>query len=359
MNLSIPDLSLVVLLGARMAGALPADRHDEIDRRLRAGGITVVDATGATRQARAELVVLAKRRSATPVAVAVGATEWSLREQGFRRVHVLADQAAVDAVRFEVERLPNDLRELTGPFDAIGDVHGCRVELEELLRDLGYGIVHDDRLRAVDAVHPDGRTVLFVGDLVDRGPDTPGVLRLAMGMVAAGRALVVRGNHEDKLVKALRGNDVRMTHGLAESMAQLGRESAGFRGRVLEFCSGLVPHYVLDGGALVVAHAGLPEKYHGRESSRTRSLAIWGENTGEVDEAGNPVRYPWAEEYSGAATVLYGHTPVAEARWVNGTMCLDTGCVFGGRLSALRYPEREVVWVPARRRWFERAGKLV
>lgn len=114
MNLSIPDLSLVVLLGARMEDALPADRHDEIDRRLREGGITVVDATDLDRRARAELVVLAKRRGATPVAVAVGMAEWSLREQGFRRVHVLADQGAVDGVRFEVERLPNDLREVGG-----------------------------------------------------------------------------------------------------------------------------------------------------------------------------------------------------------------------------------------------------
>ena len=358
MNLTIPDQSLVVLLGARMPGALPVDRHDVVDRRLRAGGITVVDATGASREQRAELVVLAKKRNATPVAIAVGMTEWSLREQGFRRVHVLADQAAVDAVRLVAERLPNDRREETGPFDVIGDVHGCRVELEELLRELGYVVLHDDRGRAVDARHPRGRKVAFVGDLVDRGPDTPGVLRLAMGMAAAGNALCVRGNHEDKLVKALRGNDVRRTHGLAESMDQLGRESAGFRQRVLEFCDALVPHYVLDGGALVLAHAGLPERYHGRESARMRSLAIWGENTGVSDDDGNPVRYPWAEEYEGEAVVLYGHTPVADAKWVNGTLCLDTGCVFGGKLTALRYPEREIVSVPARRTWFERPGKL-
>ncbi len=354
----IPDLSLVVLLGARMPGAVAVDRHDEIDRRLRAGGLTLVDATGASRARRTELVVLAKRRNATPVAIAVGTTEWALREQGFRRVHVLPDQAAVDAVRLVTERLPNDLRRDTGPFDVIGDVHGCRVELEELLRELGYLVAHDDRGRAVDARHPAGRKVAFVGDLVDRGPDTPGVLRLAMGMAAAGNALAVRGNHEEKLVKALRGNDVRRDHGLAESMDQLAEESAGFRQRVLEFCDALVPHYVLDGGALVLAHAGLPEKYHGRESSRMRSLAIWGENTGDVDDAGNPIRYPWAEEYEGQATVLYGHTPVAEARWVNGTLCLDTGCVFGGKLTALRYPESEIVSVPARRTWFARSGKL-
>ncbi|MBW4719195.1 metallophosphoesterase [Saccharothrix sp. SC076] len=248
------------------------------------------------------------------------------------------------------ERPPHDLRHETGPFDVVGDVHGCHTELVHLLRELGWHVEPDG------AHHPDGRTAVFLGDLVDRGPGTPAVLRLVMGMVAAGTARVVRGNHEDKLVRALRGREVTVRHGLEKSLAQLAGESDGFRRDVLEFCDALVPHYVLDGGRLVVAHAGLPERYHGVESARMRGLAVWGRTTGEVDARGFPVRHPWAEEYRGAATVLYGHTPVEEARWLNGTLCLDTGCVFGGRLSALRYPEREVVSVPARRAWYPRQG---
>ncbi len=243
---------------------------------------------------------------------------------------------------------PNDLRHLTGPFDAIGDVHGCHTELAHLLRELGYHVEPDG------AHHPDGRTALFLGDLVDRGPDTPGVLRLAMGMVKAGTAYAVRGNHEDKLVRALKGREVKVGHGLERSLAQLAAETPEFRREVLEFCDALVPHYVLDGGRLVIAHAGLPERFHGVESARMRSLALWGVSTGELDERGFPLRHPWAEEYRGAATVLYGHTPVEEPRWVNGTLCLDTGCAFGGRLTALRYPERELVSVAARRTWYER-----
>ena len=207
----------------------------------------------------------------------------------------------------EYEKAYNDKRELTGPFDIIGDVHGCHGELVTLLTRLGY-VVTDD-----GAHHPDGRTAVFVGDLVDRGPDTPGVLRLVMGMVAAGTALCVSGNHENKLVRALDGRDVKVSHGLAESLAQLSEEPEEFRKAAREFMYGLVSHYRLDGGKLVVAHAGLKEEYQGRSSGRVRSFCLYGETTGETDEYGLPVRYPWADDYRGAATVVYGHTPVPDS----------------------------------------------
>lgn len=234
-----------------------------------------------------------------------------------------------------------------GPFDVIGDVHGCRAELESLLALLGYAVARDGDGRACAARHPDGRRAVFVGDLVDRGPDTPGVLRLVMGMSAAGAALAVPGNHDDKLRRALQGHDVRIGPSLAGSLTQLAAEPRGFLEDVADFLGGLPAHLVLDGGALVVAHAGLPERYHGHTSPRVRALCLYGRSTGERDEHGFPVRYPWAQEYRGRAAVVYGHTPVVEPEWVNGTLCLDTACVFGGRLTALRWPERQVVSVPA------------
>ena len=148
---------------------------------------------------------------------------------------------------------------------------------------------------------------------------------------------------------------MQVTHGLAETLEQLSAEPPEFTTEVREFCDGLVSHQVLDDGKLVVAHAGLKESYHGRASGRVRSFALYGDTTGETDEFGLPVRYPWAEDYRGRATVLYGHTPTTELTWINNTLCLDTGCVFGGRLSALRYPERETVSVPAERVWYEPA----
>ena len=277
-----------------------------------------------------------------------------LGREGFRKVHVLGPDDIERAV-VTYEKQYNDRRDDRGLFDVIGDVHGCRAELEQLLGELGYELRRDESDRPVDAVPPAGRKAVFVGDLVDRGPDSPGVLRLVMGMVAAGHALCVPGNHEKKLVNALRGRNVQVTHGLERTLAQLEAEPVEFRAAVEAFCDGLVSHYVLDDGALVVAHAGLKESLQGRSSGRVRSFALYGDTTGETDEIGLPVRYPWAEDYRGRAMVLYGHTPVPTPEWVNNTLCLDTGCVFGGRLTALRYPQRELVGVAAQRTYYEPA----
>ncbi|HZG05014.1 MAG TPA: polynucleotide kinase-phosphatase [Streptomyces sp.] len=363
--------------------------HYIVGKRLAAGRLTVVDATNVQTEARRRLVALAREHDVLPVAIVLDVPEnvcaernaarpdradmpahviprqrrelrrslRSLEREGFRKVHVLRGVEEVETARIELERRYNDLRHLTGPFDIVGDVHGCRAELETLLGEkLGYAIERDAAGRAVDARHPEGRTAVFVGDLVDRGPDSPGVLRLVMGMVAAGHALCVPGNHENKLGRYLRGRAVRHTHGLAETVEQFRKETADdpeFPARVSAFIDSLVSHYVLDGGALVVCHAGLPEKYHGRTSGRVRSHALYGDTTGETDEYGLPVRYPWAEDYRGRAAVVYGHTPTPRATWLNNTICLDTGCVFGGALTALRWPERELVDTPAERVWYE------
>jgi len=353
--------------------------HHIAGMRLAAGRLTVIDATNVQPEARRELIVLAREHDVLPVAIVLDLPEKlcaernadrpdrdfgahvlrrqrgqlrrglsGLRREGFRTVHVLRTPEEVDAAAITRTRLFSDLRHEAGPFDVIGDVHGCRAELEQLLTTLGYELERDAAGRPAGARHPERRAV-FVGDLVDRGPDTPGVLRLVMGMVAAGTAFCVAGNHEVKLLKALRGKNVKRSHGLDASMEQLDREPEEFRAQVERFIDGLIGHYVLDGGRLVVAHAGLVERYHGRASGRVREFCLYGQTTGETDEYGLPVRYPWAQEYRGRAVVLYGHTPVPAAEWLNNTLCLDTGCVFGGRLTALNYPERSVVSVPAAR----------
>ncbi|MET9220053.1 polynucleotide kinase-phosphatase [Streptomyces sp. NPDC003300] len=418
-TLPVTDLSLVVLIGATGSGkstfaarhfkptevissdfcrglvsddendqSVSADAFDVLHyiagKRLAAGRRTVVDATNVQAESRRELIKLAREYDVLPIAVVLDVPEQvcvarnagrpdraslprhvvqrhqrelrrslrGLEREGFRKVHVLRGTEEIDSAEIVTERRYNDLTHLTGPFDIIGDIHGCSSELETLLAELGYA----------DGTHPEGRTAVFVGDLVDRGPDSPGVLRRVMGMVEAGTALCVPGNHENKLGRYLKGRQVQQTHGLAETIEQLEREDARdpeFRKRVAAFIDGLISHYVLDGGKLVVCHAGLPEKYHGRTSGRVRSHALYGDTTGETDEFGLPVRYPWAEDYRGRAAVVYGHTPVPNTSWINNTICLDTGAVFGGKMTALRWPEREIVDVPAERVWYEPAKPLV
>jgi protein phosphatase len=275
-----------------------------------------------------------------------------LREERFHCIYTLTSPEAVEAAAVERRPLPVDRRGDAGPFDLIGDVHGCLAELVALLEQLGYRVsaVADADGRPGYAVRPPpGRRVVFVGDLVDRGPDVVGVLRLAMGMARDGAALCVIGNHDDKLMRKLQGRDVKVAHGLAASLEQLAAESDAFKERVRQFFEGLPSHCVLDGGRLVVAHAGLPAALQGRMGNAARNFALYGDLDGRIDADGLPIRRDWAAAYHGRAAVVYGHTPVAEPQWVNRTINLDAGCVFGGRLTALRYPEGDLIAVPAAR----------
>ena len=223
--------------------------------------------------------------------------------------------------------------------------------LQELLLKLGYSVNRTDETEknfGFSVIAPENRKVIFVGDLVDRGPDSPSVLRLVMSMINSGVAFCVPGNHDLKLQKYLNGKSVQLKHGLELTVKQLESETTQFKSIVEKFLYGLISHFVFDNGKLVVAHAGLKEEMQGRGSGAVRSFCMYGETTGEIDEFGLPVRHNWAKEYRGKAKVVYGHTPVPEAEWLNKTIDIDTGCVFGGKLTALRYPEEELVSVKAK-----------
>ena len=353
-----------------------------ISMRLKKGLLTVADATNIQPDARKKLISIARSFHVLPVAIVFDMPQElcetrnqqrtdrnvpphvirrqlqdlkrslrSIKKEGFVKLYTFRSEEEANAVPPIVrEKLYNDKAELHGPFDIIGDVHGCYEELIELLQKLRYIIVEtadDGTNYGLKVSHPENRTVIFLGDLIDRGPASPAVLKLVMSMVRSGTALCVPGNHDMKLHKKLTGKAVQEKHGLAETLRQLEGETDAFKNDVKEFLYGLVSHYVLDSGKLVVAHAGLKEEMQGRGSGAVRSFCLYGETTGETDEFGLPVRYNWAAEYRGRAKVVYGHTPVPSAQWLNNTIDIDTGCVFGGSLTALRYPEEELVSVPA------------
>ena len=369
--------------------------HQLAAKRLELGRLTVIDATNVQAESRKPFVELARKYHCLPAAIVFDVSEKvchernrahsdrtfgphvvrnqrsqmkrslrSLRKEGFRYVYTIERPEDADVATVERTPLWNDRRDDHGPFDVIGDVHGCCSELESLLSNLGYrldGMATED-LAPNDGpvyVHPEGRKAVFVGDLVDRGPRNLDVIRIVRNMVRRGSALCMPGNHDVKLVKKLRGREVRFTHGLAQTLGEFealpDEERVRFSTEVADFLDGLVSHYVLDAGKLVVAHAGLKESMQGRASGAVRDFALYGDTTGETDELGLPVRLDWAKEYRGRASVVYGHTPVPIPEWLNNTVNIDTGCVFGGKLTALRYPEREFVSVPAARVYCEPA----
>ena len=421
MKITIPELSMVTMVGASGCGkstfarqhfkateiissdfcrGLVADNENDqtatgdafevlhfiARKRLAAGRLTVVDATNVQMEARKPLVALAREYHVLPVAIVLNMPEKlcqernqsrpdrqfgphvvrnqsqqlrrsirGLEREGFRHVFVLSSPEEVASATVTRQPLWNNRKDEHGPFDIIGDVHGCHDELVALLTKLGY-----EPAAAGAYKHPQGRKAVFVGDLVDRGPKIPETVILVKGMVDAGDALCVPGNHDVKFMRAVWGKDVQITHGLGDSLKQFEEADKHWHGLsriAAEFINKMISHYVLDDGKLVVAHAGMKEEMQGRGSGKVRDFALFGETTGEIDERGLPVRYNWAAEYRGKAMVVYGHTPITEPEWLNRTINIDTGCVYGGQLTALRYPERELVSVPALRTYYEPARR--
>ncbi|MCL1918475.1 MAG: polynucleotide kinase-phosphatase [Peptococcaceae bacterium] len=413
MRIEIPEIAVVALMGASGSGKstfakqhfkptevlssdyfralISDDENNQLvsaqafetlyyvaNKRLELGLFTVIDATNVQKEARASVLRLAKEQNCHAAAIVLALPEnicqerngqrpdrdfgghvirrqseqlrrslKYLKKEGFRYIYVLKSEE--DIADVEIVRTPlwNNKKGEPGPFDIIGDIHGCYNELCSLLDKLGYSVNQE----ICTAVPPEGRRAVFLGDLCDRGPHNVEVLRLVMNMVQSGAAYCIAGNHDVKLLRKLRGSNVQLTHGLDKTVDQLSSQSEDFIVTVKTFLDDLISHYVFDSGKLVVAHAGLKEKYQGRGSGRVRSFCLYGDTTGETDEYGLPVRLPWANEYRGKAMVVYGHTPTPDVEAINNTFCIDTGCVFGGKLTAFLYPEKETVQIDAEREY--------
>ncbi len=428
MYIKIPELSLVLLVGASSSGKssfarkhfkaseiissdfcryLVSDDENDLNatndafdvldfiarKRLKRGLLTVIDATNVRPEDRKKLINIAKDYHTLAVALVFDMPEKVLLQRHANRIdrnfhkniiinHKINLQKGLKKIRFEGfintiifkneeeinlvegitrEKLWNNKKDETSPLDIIGDVHGCFLELKALLEKLNYKIdinhaqnaevidknINENTYKPFIIQNPDNRKVVFLGDLTDRGNYSPDVLRLVMQMVEEEKAYCVMGNHDAKLLKHLQGKNVTLTHGLDKTVAQLAQETPQFNEKVKLFLQGLISHYIFDNGNLITAHAGIREEMQGRGSATVKNFCMYGETTGEIDEFGLPVRYNWASEYQGKGMVIYGHTPIPQPQWLNNTLNIDTGCVFGGNLTALRYPEKELVSVPA------------
>lgn len=372
MRIALPEFCLIILKGAPLPLLSAfAERHFASDaivneqaldaeivlgQRLAHRKLVALPFSGSAQIAQSDALALAKKYHAAAFSIDLSAhgeaTDCVSHHDKAHRFHAIYDvprEVALESVAIDLHRIPGDKRDETGGFDIVGDVHGCADELEDLLGALGYRLDWTNgATKDVRITPPRGRRLVLAGDLVDRGPRTPDVLRIAMAACEQGVGFCVPGNHDAKFLRWMLGRDVKLNHGLGQSAEQMALETQDFHDRVRTFISGLDLYFWCDEGRLLISHAGIREDFIGRLSKRIRRFCLYGDTSGEKDETGLPIRYHWAAHYQGPVTLVYGHTPVATADWVNNTLCVDTGCCFGGKLTALRWPEREILSVPAR-----------
>lgn len=374
-KISVPTYSVVVAIGGKRAPfaevldlvpfhASPwnIQKPDQSEEALRATlkehGSARVAIKHAHPKAIRDVVAIARKHGANAIILRLpGAPNI---EDGASKAHAVYDVMSEDAVSFEIVPMPSDMRHLTGPFDMIGDIHGAVDELEELMTMLGH-MVDGKPVR-----HPRGRIPVFLGDYTDRGPRNVDALNLVRAYTQLG-GIAVAGNHDVKASKALRGRDVRIAAGLEMTLAEAARQSEEWRLGMADWIDSLQTHLLLDGGKLVVAHAGLDEEHHGRHTSGATAFALYGKSLDggkTLDDDGFPAALDWALEYKGTATVVHGHVVHPKPRVVaneNGgaVVSVDTGVVFGGSLSAYRWPERDFVEVKAHQTWFSPKGRQV
>lgn len=228
-------------------------------------------------------------------------------------------------------------------YDIIGDIHGCFQEFQELTKKLGYD------WKSGIPVHPNRRKLVFVGDLTDRGPQSLKIIEVVYHLIGRKLGHYVPGNHCDKLYRFFRGNPVKIAHGLettVEEYEQISKEKQlEIKQKFMSLYENAPLYKVLDNGNLVVAHAGIREDMIGKNDRKVKTFVLYGDITGKTNPEGTPERRDWAKKYNGKPLIVYGHTPTLKPRWMNNTINIDTGCVFGNRLSALCYPEKEIVSV--------------
>lgn len=274
-----------------------------------------------------------------------------IKKKPYRRVYLLGED---ELQVLNTSRLENPLFIDVGTgIDFIGDIHGCFDEFIEILSKLGYQ-ENDEGYY----IHPEGRKILSLGDVVSRGPKSIETLQFFQKLVAAGHAYMIDSNHGWKIARWLDGKNVKMAHGdenvaaeFEEYERKYGSEAAEkLKGQIKELLLEAKSHYIIRKNgvnAVVAVHAGIKDHYNGKQSPRISDFCRYGDSEG-LDENGKPIRKDWSISHKSSELILWGHDPKPQPLLVNNTLNIDQGLVFGGSLTAYRYPERQIVSVKAK-----------
>lgn len=218
---------------------------------------------------------------------------------------------------------------MNGRIIAIGDIHGCHEEFADLLSRIG--LERHDQL-------------VLVGDLVNRGPDSAGVIDLARRH----RAISLLGNHERRLLEFRRTKDrAPLKETDEQTLEQLKPEHWAY----LETMP--LTHHVPELNTVFVHGGFLPgtpwQKQPAEVVTRIQVIDAEGRARKRADCANGQ---PWADLWSGPPFVVYGHTPRPDIYKLKWSVGIDTACAMGGQLTAYLLPERRFVQVKARRRYY-------
>ena len=262
-----------------------------------------------------------------------------IKKEPYTRLYTVKDE------QVEVIRHASPLKiEVGNGIDIIGDIHGCYDEMMVLIKRLGY--VEQGGLY----IHPQGRRLLSVGDIMSRGPKSLATMRFWLTQIEAGLSYMTDSNHGWKIARWLEGHAVNLTHGdeLVEQEFKLYEQEHGVeetknvKARFVKMLLNAPSHYILveNGlGKTIVTHAGIRDHYIGKTSPRIRDFCRYGEIIGESD-TGRPIRGDWFLQHQTSELIVWGHDPKVKPYKINNTINIDQGVVFGGELTAFRYPEQ-------------------
>ncbi|WP_342471744.1 AAA family ATPase [Metasolibacillus sp. FSL H7-0170] len=262
-----------------------------------------------------------------------------LKKEPFTKLYTIRPEEQVEVIRH-----PSDLHiELGAGVDIIGDIHGCYDEMMALIKKLGY--IEENGLYK----HPEGRKLISVGDIMSRGPKSLATMQFWLRQIESGLSYMTDSNHGWKIARWLDGKSVQLAHGdemVEQEMQHFeqqhgANDTAQLKERLAKMLLHAPSHYIIleNGiGKAIVTHAGIKDHYIGKNSPRIRDFCRYGDVIGTSD-TGRPIRADWYTNHQTSELIIWGHEPKLKPLKINNTINIDQGVVFGGQLTALRYPE--------------------